>query len=74
MRKKRVLVVLLIAFSVFFGACSKSDTGKSSINTVENSVVTNGNTIETDKKSGGQITIIAGADKGLIKMRSTRFH
>jgi len=41
---------------------------------VENSVVTNGNTIETDKKSGGQITIIAGADKGLIKMRSTRFH
>jgi len=59
--EKRAPAVLLIAFSVFFEACSKSDTGKSSINSVEKSVVMNGNTIETDKKFGGQITIIAGA-------------
>ena len=75
MCKKPLLAALFVIFSIFIGACGRNNTEKSSGNAVEtsNSVDKNENSVEADKKSGGQITVIAGADKGAIKMRSTRF-
>ena len=73
MCKKRDIAVLMVVFSGFLTGCSKGELNQSAAENQNNSNVIAQNTGDADKKSGGQITIIAGADKGLIKMRSTRF-
>ena len=75
MCRKRFLGILLIAFSVLLGACGKSDADKSSVNpgANSNSVAVSENSGETNKESGGQLTVVAGADKSAVKIRSTRF-
>jgi hypothetical protein len=71
MGKKHLLAFLLIAVSVSLAACNRSNTVNTGENT--NSVVKNENSGETDKKSGGQLTIITGEDSGAVLVRSTRF-
>lgn len=75
MCRRQFLGILLVAFSVLLGACGKSDAVKSSVNpgANSNSLAVNENSGEPDKESGGQLTVVAGADKSAVKIRSTRF-
>lgn len=75
MYKKQLLAVLLLTLSILLGACSRSDADKSSVNTNKDSnlIVKNENSGETDKKSGGKLTIISVEDNGVALVRSTRF-
>jgi len=80
MSKKLFFASALIALAVLFGACGKSGMDKS-LTAVNNSAaaapvntaaVANDNSGAAEKKSGGQVTVIAGVDD-VLKMRSTRF-
>lgn len=75
MYKKQLLAILLLSFSILFGACSRSDADKSSVNTGKDSnlIVENENSGEKDKKSGGKVTVISQKDEGIVLVRSTRF-
>lgn len=64
---------MLAALSILLGACGKSDTDQSSAGPVNNQVAANKNSGDTNKQPGGQVTIISGADKGIVKIRSTGF-
>ena len=72
MREKRLIAVLLIVISVSFGACAGNDAGKSSVVNVANTAP-NENSSTVNNQSGGQVTVISGADKGVVKVRSTGF-
>lgn len=67
--------ILLITFSVLLGACGGNGSDKNSADAVSNlnSAVKTDNSAETDKKSGGQLTVISQKDEGVVLVRSTRF-
>ena len=75
MYKIRILAIWLIAFSASLLACGRSDAGKSAVNIGANSNLASAseNSGEANKESGGELTVIAGADKSSVKIRSTRF-
>lgn len=73
MNKKQCSIFLLICLSIYLAACSRSEIGQTSLNTSENTNLIAKNASGADKKSGGQVTVIAGEDIALVKMRSTRF-
>jgi len=73
MNKKLFLAPMLAALSIMLGACSKNDSSNSLANPVNNQVTANKNSADANKQSGGQVTIINGSDKGLVKVRSTEF-
>lgn len=80
MSKQLIVAALLIGLLVSLGACSKSDTNQSSVaNTVissnegKNTAAGIENKSEPNRQSGGQVTIIASADKDVVKVRSTGF-
>lgn len=80
MSKQLFVAALLIGLLISLGACSKSDTNQSSpANTAnagnedKNNAAGIENKSEPNKQSGGQVTIIAGADKDVVKVRSTGF-
>jgi len=61
---------MLAALFILLGAYSKNDSSNSSANPVNNQVAANKNSADASKQSGGQITIISGADTGIIKIPS----
>jgi ABC-type oligopeptide transport system substrate-binding subunit len=73
MYRTRFLAVFLIAVAVSLVSCSKSDTNQSAAIPANTEVVANSNSVDANKPSGGQVTVISGADKGVIKIRSTGF-
>jgi len=73
MNKKLFLAPMLVALSITLGACSKSDMNHGSAGQVNNQVATNKNSADANKQSGGQVTIINGSDKNMVKVRSTGF-
>ncbi len=73
MSNKLFLSITLATLSITLGACSKSDTNNGSADPVNTEVVANNNSIAGNKQIGGQVTIINGADKNMVKVRSTGF-
>jgi len=71
---------MISAFAVLLGACGSSDLNRMSVNSAKNSIGNDSNPAagrenksDQNKKSGGQLTIVSGADKSTVKIRSTRF-
>ncbi len=81
MVKKLFITAMLAGLLGLFGACAGSEANKASVANVTNSsdstgkntAVANESPVEANKKSGGQLTVITGADKNAVKIRSTRF-
>jgi len=80
MSRKIFLAAMLIWISISLSACGGSDTDRSSVNSAKtsteagkNTVTANENSGAAEKKSGGQLTVISGADKNAVRIRSTRF-
>lgn len=64
---------MLGAITITLGACSKSDTNNGSAKPVNNQVAATKSSADVNKQSGGQVTIINGSDKNMVKVRSTGF-
>ncbi len=81
MVKKLLIVTILAGLLGLIGVCAGSDANKTSVANVTNSsdpagkntAAANEHSGGANKKSGGQLTVITGADKSAVKVRSTWF-
>ncbi len=65
---------MLAALSILLGSCSKNVADNNPANAVNNQVVaSSSNSTNANNQSGGQVTIINGSDKNIVKVRSTGF-
>jgi len=80
MSRKIFSAAVLVWISLSLGACGGSDTDRSSVDSAKTSTEAGKHTATAkensgalEKKSGGQLTVISGADKGIVRIRSTGF-